>query len=139
MKNNIKKIILFTSSIFFLLISSSALATTTSMSLTNRLDGPTQVMGDAAGFTDVSVGYIIAMVIQAALSLLAIIFLVIMVFAGYRWMTASGNEESIKKAQDSIKRAIIGLVIVILAYAITVFVFSQLPFSGFGDPGLVGS
>jgi amino acid transporter len=143
MKNIIKKSISFASLIFFLLISTSALAqeitpnqNQTNASLADRLSGPTQVMGDSAGFSDVSLGYIIATVIQAALSLLAIIFLVIMVFAGYRWMTASGNEESIKKAQESIKRAIIGLVIVILAYAITAFVFNQLPFDGFQSGNL---
>jgi amino acid transporter len=80
------------------------------------------------------------MVIRAALTLLGIIFLVIIVFAGYRWMTASGNEEAIQKAQSSIKRAIIGLVIVMLAYAITAFVFNQLPFGAVGGiSGPMGS
>jgi amino acid transporter len=135
MKNKIKKVVIFVSAIFFLLISTSALAQENNpTSLSDRLNSPAELMQESAGISDVSIGYIIATVIRAALSLLGIIFLVIMVFAGYRWMTAAGNEESVKKAQEAIKRAIIGLVIVILAYAITAFVFTQLPFTGFGAP-----
>jgi hypothetical protein len=50
-------------------------------------------------------------------------------------MTASGNEETVKTSQQMITRAIIGLIIVLMAYAITYFIFGQLPFSG----GTVGS
>lgn len=85
---------------------------------------------EAAGFNTMSMGDLIAQIFKIALSLLGIIFLIIMVFAGYRWMTASGNEEAITKAKEAIKRAIIGLIIIISAYAITAFVFNQLPFSG---------
>lgn len=90
-------------------------------------------MNKMAGFGDASVDNIAAAVIETALSLLGIIFLVIIIFAGYRWMTASGNEEEVKKAQEAIKRGIIGLLIVILAYAVTSFVFNALPFEGFSS------
>lgn len=112
---------------------STALAQTSSpKSIVETVDGPTKVMLGQTGLNNFTLSQVIAVVIQGALSLLGIIFLIIIVFAGYRWMTASGNEESIKKAQDMIKRAIIGLVIVIMAYAITYFVFNQLPFTGGG-------
>ncbi len=101
-------------------------------SLAETIGGPAEAMQGSAGLSDVTIGVIVAAVVRAALGLLGIIFLIIIIFAGYRWMTASGNEEAIKKAQDAIKRAIIGLVIVILAYAITAFIFNQLPFDGFG-------
>lgn len=98
-------------------------------------------MNKMAGFGDASVDNIAAAVIETALSLLGIIFLVIIIFAGYRWMTASGNEEEVKKAQEAIKRGIIGLLIVILAYAVTSFVFNALPFEGFNSskPATSGS
>ncbi len=73
-----------------------------------------------------SVGGTMAVVIQAFLSLLGIIFVVLMLVAGYNWMTAGGEEEKIRKAKDTIKRAIIGLAIIILSYAITYFVFKYL-------------
>lgn len=128
------KISLLTAALAIILPISAVLAqtNTATTSIAETVNGPTQVMLGRTGLNPFSLGQIIAVVIQAALSLLGIIFLIIIVFAGYRWMTAAGNEESIQKAQDSIKRAIIGLVIVLMAYAITYFVFNQLPFTGSG-------
>ena len=79
-------------------------------------------------------GIIIAQVITAFLGLLGIIFVILIIMAGYKWMTAGGSAEDVKKAQDTIKRAIIGLIIVFAAYAITYFVFSSLG-SGIGGGG----
>lgn len=61
-------------------------------------------------------------VIKGALSLVGVIFLALTVYAGILWMTASGNESQIEKAQTILKAAIIGLVITMSAYAITAFV-----------------
>ena len=77
-----------------------------------------------------SLGGIIAILVRAALGLLAIIFLILMIMAGFNWMTAGGDENKVKKAQDTIKTAIIGLLIVLAAYAITYFIFNYLPFNG---------
>lgn len=129
--NTLKKIlfsVLF--SCLLVLPTLSAQATTTTSTLNNTITGPADIMLANSGLSSFSLGTVIAFVIQAALSLLGIIFLVIIVFAGYRWMTAAGNEEAIKKSQEAIKRAIIGLIIVLMAYAITYFVFKQLPFNG---------
>ncbi|MFH1427888.1 MAG: pilin [Patescibacteria group bacterium] len=79
------------------------------------------------------IGAIMATVIQAFLSLLGIIFLFLILIAGYNWMTASGDEEKITKAKVTINRAIIGLIIVISAYAITYFVFNHLPWGTGGE------
>lgn len=54
------------------------------------------------------------------------IFFILVVWAGLTWMTAAGNEENIKKAQNILKTAIIGLIIVLSAYAITKFVGTAL-------------
>lgn len=84
----------------------------------------------ASGYTStMSVGSIVALLVRAALGLLAIIFLILMIFAGFSWMTAGGDEAKVKKARDTIKTAVIGLLIVLAAYAITYFLFSVLPFS----------
>ncbi|MFA6994809.1 MAG: pilin [Patescibacteria group bacterium] len=95
----------------------------------------TSQVGTAADFTQVSMGTIIAALIQAALGLLAIIFVILIVLSGFRWMTANGNEENVKKAQETLKTAIIGLVIVLAAWSITYFVFTYLPFSGGSSMG----
>ncbi len=82
----------------------------------------------SAGFSQsVQAEGIISVIILTLLSLLAVIFVILMIFSGYQWMTAGGNEEQVKKAQSRIKNAVIGLIIVVLAYAITAFVFRNLP------------
>jgi len=48
-----------------------------------------------------------------------------MVYAGYNWMVARGEEEKVTIAKDTIKRAIIGLVITVSSYAIWNFIFSN--------------
>jgi len=69
---------------------------------------------------------IIGMVINAALSLLGIIFVILIVLSGFKWMMAGGNEEDVSKAKDRIKTAIIGLVLTMSAYAIWAFISSYL-------------
>ena len=59
--------------------------------------------------------------VKAFLSLLGVIFISLMVYAGHLWMTASGHEEQLTKAKVTLWRAIIGLIIVIGSYAIWAF------------------
>ncbi|HTX87267.1 MAG TPA: hypothetical protein VMC41_04365 [Candidatus Nanoarchaeia archaeon] len=73
-----------------------------------------------------SIASIVSVIIEVALGLLAIIFVVLLVIAGFNWMTAGGNEEKIDKAKQTITRAIIGLAIIIAAYSITYFVFNAI-------------
>ncbi len=65
---------------------------------------------------------VVALVIQTLLSILGVVFVIIVIYGGIMWMTAGGNEEKIDKAKDMIRRATVGLIIVISAYAISVFV-----------------
>lgn len=69
---------------------------------------------------------VIASVIAGVLSFLGIIFFGIMVYAGIRWMVSRGNEEQSKKALHTIFDAVIGIIVVLSAYAITNFVFTNL-------------
>lgn len=84
----------------------------------------------SAGFdANTKTGDIIALIIQVFLSLLAIIFIILILYAGFNWMTAGGDEQKVTKAKDTIYRAVIGLVITLAAFAITYFVFNALPFT----------
>ena len=69
---------------------------------------------------------LIQTVINAFLSLVGVILLVYLLSAGYKWMTAHGEEEKVTQAKDTIKRAIVGTIIVVAAYAISVFVMARL-------------
>lgn len=79
-----------------------------------------------------TISEIASVAIKAFLSLLGIIFLVLIVYGGYTYMTAQGEQEKVEKALSTIRRAIIGLVIVASAYAITYFVFTSLSGGGGG-------
>ena len=133
MKKNFKKFIILISIIAVLVLPSFALAE--SQSLGNLIKVGAE--GDVPPYTAVtenSMAEIIAMVIKAFLGLLGIIFLILIIYAGYNWMTAQGDEEKVTKAKETLQRAVIGLIIIIAAYSITAFVFSSLPGGG-GGPG----
>lgn len=73
-----------------------------------------------------NVDTIVGTVIQAFISLLGVIFLAIMVYGGYLWMTDMGNAEKVDKAKKLISAAIIGLIITVGAYAISYFVIAKM-------------
>ncbi len=91
--------------------------------------------GGGAPTGTTSLAGIVATVIKAFLGLLGIIFLILIIYAGYNWMTAQGEEEKVTKAKDTLQRAVIGLIIIIAAYSITYFVFNALPGGGSGIGG----
>lgn len=68
----------------------------------------------------------IASIINVALGLLGIVAVVIILAGGFRWMTAGGNEENVEKAKKLIIAGVIGLAIILSAYAIARFVVSSL-------------
>jgi sterol desaturase/sphingolipid hydroxylase (fatty acid hydroxylase superfamily) len=65
-------------------------------------------------------------IIQVILGLLGVILVLIIIYAGFLWMTAGGEEKNVDKAKDWIKNAVIGLVIIMSAYAITSYVITRL-------------
>lgn len=91
----------------------------------------TDPLDSAAGragynITTTSVESLTGMVLTTVLSLLGVVFLILMVYGGYLWMTARGNEDQVKKAKSLITDTIIGLIIVLMAYAISWFVISKM-------------
>lgn len=64
----------------------------------------------------------IGVIIGQLLIFLGSVAIVIIVYAGYLWMTAGDNSEQIKKAKQWLINGVIGLVIISTAYAITSFV-----------------
>jgi len=73
-----------------------------------------------------NVGDIMGLIISAFLSLLALIFIILFIIAGFQYFTAQGNETKTKEAANSIKTAVIGLILILTAYAITKLVFTLL-------------
>ncbi len=67
----------------------------------------------------------IGAVANVAFATVAFIFFGLTIYAGLRWVTARGKEDLIEKAKGTMESAIIGLIIVVLSYAIANFVISR--------------
>ena len=82
--------------------------------------------GEQIGLSNTDPRVIIARVIQVALGFLGIIAVVLIMYAGWLWMTSEGNEEKIEKAKKILKNAVIGLIIILSSFAIASFVLNKL-------------
>jgi hypothetical protein len=69
---------------------------------------------------------VVGNIIRVALSLLGIIVLCLIVYAGFVWMTAAGDSKKVDTAKSILKNAIIGAIILFLAYAISSFVIGAI-------------
>ena len=83
--------------------------------------GLSETLGDTADPRVVA-----SRIINIALGFLGIIAVVLVLYGGFMWMTAAGNEERVKKAKQILTAALIGLVIIIMAWGLTQFVMDQL-------------
>ena len=79
-------------------------------------------VSEKSGITNKDVPTIVGVGLKGAIGLMGIFFFILMVYGGFLWMTARGNDEQVTKAQDLIKDAIIGMIVVVMAYGITVAV-----------------
>ena len=61
-------------------------------------------------------------IILLVLSLLGIVFIIFIIYAGWLWMSANGNEQKVEKARGILIQSIIGLIIVLGAYALSYFI-----------------
>lgn len=68
----------------------------------------------------------IAKTIQLVISFLGIVAVVIILIGGFKWMTAGGSEDKVAEAKKLIIAGIIGLVIILFAFAIATFVLNSL-------------
>ncbi|HNW55902.1 MAG TPA: hypothetical protein PKN62_02390 [bacterium] len=68
----------------------------------------------------------VTLIINIFLGLLGVIFLGLAIYSGFLWMTAGGKIDQVKKATDLLAQAVIGLVIILFAYAITYFIVNAL-------------
>lgn len=95
----------------------------------NSLMGRLTRIGDLGGYNtsaEVSVASIVGAVIRGVITILGLVFIILIILAGFKWMRAEGNEEDIKKANRTIKESIIGLVITLSAWTLWSFVFEKL-------------
>lgn len=64
--------------------------------------------------------------ISSVLGIVGVIFFVLMIYAGFLWMTAAGNDERVTKAKNIFSTSIIGLLVIVGAYYILDFVLDAI-------------
>ncbi|MFZ2681886.1 MAG: hypothetical protein WAZ14_02230 [Patescibacteria group bacterium] len=69
---------------------------------------------------------IIGTVIKVFLGVLGIIFLILVLYSGFLWMTAGGDDKQVERAKKILINGVVGLVIMMFSYAITSFVINAL-------------
>lgn len=80
------------------------------------------------GATREDAGQRVQAIINTILMVLGIVAVLVIIIAGFRYVTSQGDEAGIKTAKNAILYAVIGLVIAMLAYVIVnFFVFSFTP------------
>ena len=65
-------------------------------------------------------------IINAIIGVLGIVAVIVIIIGGISYMTSAGDAGKVKKAKDTILYGVIGLVIVVLAFAIVNFVISNI-------------
>lgn len=79
-----------------------------------------------AGFSSQDVKETIENIIRIIVGFLGIITIIIILAGGFKWMTSGGNEDKIAEAKKLISAGVVGLVVVLAAYAIASFVVNSL-------------
>jgi len=82
--------------------------------------------GQATGLGKSDVRLTVSRIINISLGLLGTVSLVLMLYAGFKWMTAGGNDEQTKEARKIIMAATIGLAIILSAYSLSNFIIERL-------------
>lgn len=112
----------------FLLISPVLAQTTESYNFVSEsgLNQSAVQAGYETGSNATSINSLIGLIINIVLSLVGVVFLAFTIYAGMIWMTARGNEQKVDKASTILRGSLIGLIIVLGAYAVSYFLISRL-------------
>lgn len=65
-------------------------------------------------------------IVQVFLGFLGVLAILIVLWGGFRWMTAGGSEDKVSEAKKIITSGVIGMIIILTALAITNFVLNSL-------------
>lgn len=68
----------------------------------------------------------VMLIINILMGFLGIIAVIIVLYGGFKWMTAGGNEDQVGEAKKMIIAGVVGLAVIFMAYAIASFVIQQL-------------
>lgn len=128
-KNNFKNFsVLFVGVLLLVILFSSNVCLAGWQSELKEAGGNTGLIGGGSSTTEAQnqVNSLTIRIVQFFLGAVGLTLLAMLIYGGFLWMMARGDETKITKAKDLIENAIIGLIIVLAAYGISYFVLSQL-------------
>lgn len=79
-------------------------------------------IGGSIGLGNADLKQTVINIINLALGLLSLIAVVMIIIGGFTWLTSGGNEEKVDKAKKTISAAVVGMIIIMLAWALVLFV-----------------
>ncbi len=95
-----------------------------------QISASSDTLADIQGQLDdtggVTLPVLIGNIIQVVLSVLGIVFLILIIFAGFKWLTAQGDPKKTQEATKMLTQAVIGIIIIIGAFALADFVIDSL-------------
>ncbi len=120
--------------IFTLLLVTALFLPTLTLAAVGEAPDPTGALGDVGAAAGIDSGQdsetqlynTVGLIINIGLGLLGIIFLIIALYAGFTWMTAGGDSDKVTKARQWLTNAILGLIIILSAYAISNYVIAAI-------------
>jgi len=126
MKNVWKKILAFNLSLFiFTSLSFNTIPVQAGL-LENVEEGGLSTIGTVAyeqvGAPQKDVQSVVASIIYILLTFLGIIFLVLIIWSGFEWMTAGGDQAKVTTAKSRLSNGVIGLVVVLASWGIALYI-----------------
>ena len=78
-------------------------------------------VGDSTGLPNTDLKQAVLRTLSLVLGLLGLVAVVMVVWGGFTWLTSGGSEEKVESAKKIISAAVIGLIVVLLSWAIVLF------------------
>lgn len=124
LKENSRKIII---TLFFFMAALpgfvSAQDTSVGLDIANQLQSAGGSRGAGLGQpTDPRIT--VLLIIRTSFQVIGLLVFLYMLYAGFRWMTAGGNDEQISESKKIIRNCVIGLIIIMSAYSLTYFIIT---------------
>lgn len=127
MKRFFSSLALFAAAIiFFALPAKAQIRDCTGTAFQCATDRLNQFASNSGVATDRGVESIVGQIINTAVGILGVVAVGLIVYAGGLWITAAGDDSKVDTAKGIIKNTVIGMMVLGLAYAITIFIVSFL-------------
>ena len=78
-------------------------------------------IGGQLGLPETDFKQVVIQAIKLVLGLMTLVAIVLVVYGGFVWLTSQGDEGKIEQAKGIISAALIGLVVILLSWALVIF------------------